>query len=97
MLGALLDSFGSLLLRHLHESHCNFDPVARACTPSDELIASDPVHEKEIWHRLYASPWNDSTLTTAGNLVFQARPTGGLWLTKPATESSSRSRSWEPA
>jgi quinohemoprotein ethanol dehydrogenase len=35
------------------------------------LIAWDPVAQKEAWRHPYARPWNGGTLVTAGNLVFQ--------------------------
>jgi quinohemoprotein ethanol dehydrogenase len=36
-----------------------------------ELIAWDPVRQKEVWRHQYDWPWNGGTLATAGNLVFQ--------------------------
>lgn len=42
-----------------------------AGTPRGELIAWDPVRQKEAWRHQYDWPWNGGTLTTAGNLVFQ--------------------------
>ena len=35
------------------------------------LLAWDPVQQKEVWRHPYALPWNGGTLATAGNLVFQ--------------------------
>lgn len=40
-------------------------------TPRGELIAWDPVRQKEVWRHQYDHAWNGGTLTTAGNLVFQ--------------------------
>ena len=36
-----------------------------------ELVAWDPIKQKEAWHFDYEWPWNGGTLATAGNLVFQ--------------------------
>jgi PQQ-dependent dehydrogenase (methanol/ethanol family) len=36
-----------------------------------ELIAWDPVKQKEVWRHQYDWPWNGGTLATGGNLVFQ--------------------------
>ena len=36
-----------------------------------ELIAWDPVRQREAWRHQYDFPWNGGTLSTAGNLVFQ--------------------------
>jgi PQQ-dependent dehydrogenase (methanol/ethanol family) len=50
------------------------DPAAArevAGTPRGELIAWDPVKQKEVWRHQYDFPWNGGTLTTGGNLVFQ--------------------------
>jgi quinohemoprotein ethanol dehydrogenase len=50
------------------------DPAAAkevAGTPRGELIAWDPVRQKEVWRHQYDFPWNGGTLTTGGNLVFQ--------------------------
>ncbi|WP_404711994.1 PQQ-dependent dehydrogenase, methanol/ethanol family [Sphingomonas sp. MMS24-J13] len=40
-------------------------------TPRGELVAWDPVAQKEVWRHQYDYPWNGGTLTTGGNLVFQ--------------------------
>ena len=39
--------------------------------PRGELIAWDPLRQKEAWRHQYDWPWNGGTLSTAGNLVFQ--------------------------
>jgi len=36
-----------------------------------QLIAWDPVRQREVWRHQYDFPWNGGTLSTAGNLVFQ--------------------------
>ena len=41
-----------------------------------ELIAWDPVHQKEVWRAAHKGPWNGGALATAGNLVFQGTPDG---------------------
>ena len=43
---------------------------------SGHLLAWDLVAQKERWRHPYAMPWNGGTLTTAGNLVFQATTDG---------------------
>ena len=44
--------------------------------PFGNLLAWDPVGQKEAWRQEYASPWNGGTLATAGNLVFQGTADG---------------------
>jgi quinohemoprotein ethanol dehydrogenase len=41
-----------------------------------QLIAWDPVAQKERWRVQYDGPWNGGTLATAGNLVFQGNAKG---------------------
>ena len=41
-----------------------------------QLIAWDPVAQKEVWREQYDGPWNGGTLATAGNLVFQGNAKG---------------------
>ncbi len=41
-----------------------------------ELIAWDPVAQKEVWRVQYDGPWNGGVLATAGNLVFQGNAKG---------------------
>jgi alcohol dehydrogenase (cytochrome c)/quinohemoprotein ethanol dehydrogenase len=40
------------------------------------LVAWDPVAQKEVWRVAYKGPWNGGTLTTAGNLVFEGDAAG---------------------
>ena len=50
------------------------DPKARAAMRNSmrgELIAWDPVNQKEVWRAQHKGPWNGGTMVTAGNLVFQ--------------------------
>ncbi len=41
-----------------------------------ELLAWDPVKQKEVWRVQYDGPWNGGALATAGNLVFQGNSKG---------------------
>ena len=41
-----------------------------------QLIAWDPVAQKEAWRVQYDGPWNGGVLATAGNLVFQGNAKG---------------------
>ena len=50
----------------------------RKMPPSGELLAWDPVAQKEAWHVDLPTPKSGGTLTTAGNLVFQGRADGKL-------------------
>ena len=55
------------------------DPKARAAMRNSmhgELIAWDPVAQKEVWRATHNDPWNGGTLATAGNLVFQGTANG---------------------
>ena len=55
------------------------DPKARAAMKNSmrgELIAWDPVAQKEVWRAAHTDPWNGGTLATAGNLVFQGTANG---------------------
>jgi quinohemoprotein ethanol dehydrogenase len=45
---------------------------------SGELLAWDPVAQKEIWRYQHAGPWNGGVLATAGDLVFQGSLIGGF-------------------
>jgi len=45
-------------------------------TPKGQLIAWDPIRQKEVWRHQYDWPWNGGTLATAGNLVFQGDARG---------------------
>ena len=53
-----------------------FNAVAPDATPFGQLLAWDPVNQREVWRAEYVSPWNGGTLTTAGNLVFQGTADG---------------------
>ena len=55
------------------------DAKARAAMRNSmrgELIAWDPVSQKEVWRATHNDPWNGGTLATAGNLVFQGTANG---------------------
>jgi quinohemoprotein ethanol dehydrogenase len=41
-----------------------------------QLLAWDPVKQKEAWRVQYDGPWNGGALATAGNLVFQGNARG---------------------
>jgi quinohemoprotein ethanol dehydrogenase len=41
-----------------------------------QLVAWDPVTQKEVWRQQYDGPWNGGVLATAGNLVFQGNAKG---------------------
>jgi ferritin-like metal-binding protein YciE len=41
-----------------------------------QLIAWDPVAQKEVWRAQYDGPWNGGALATAGDLVFQGNANG---------------------
>ncbi|MEE9433231.1 MAG: PQQ-dependent dehydrogenase, methanol/ethanol family [Sphingorhabdus sp.] len=41
-----------------------------------QLIAWDPVAQKEVWRVQHDGPWNGGVLATAGNLVFQGNAKG---------------------
>jgi quinohemoprotein ethanol dehydrogenase len=50
----------------------------RKMPPRGELLAWDPVAQKEAWHVDLPTAKSGGTLTTAGNLVFQGRADGTL-------------------
>ena len=55
------------------------DPKARAAMKNSfrgELIAWDPVNQKEAWRAVHNGPWNGGTMATGGNLVFQGTADG---------------------
>jgi PQQ-dependent dehydrogenase (methanol/ethanol family) len=55
------------------------DPKARAAMRNafkGELIAWDPVNQKEVWRASHKGPWNGGTLATGGDLVFQGTADG---------------------
>lgn len=43
-----------------------------------QLVAWDPVNQKEVWRHQYDGPWNGGALATGGNLVFQGSLKGEL-------------------
>ncbi|WBX83354.1 PQQ-dependent dehydrogenase, methanol/ethanol family [Sphingosinicella microcystinivorans] len=43
-----------------------------------QLVAWDPVQQKEVWRVQYDGPWNGGVLATAGNLVFQGNAHGAF-------------------
>jgi quinohemoprotein ethanol dehydrogenase len=45
-------------------------------TLKGQLLAWDPVKQKEAWRVQYDGPWNGGALATAGNLVFQGNARG---------------------
>ena len=45
-------------------------------TPKGELLAWDPVRQREVWRHQYDWPWNGGTLVTGGNIVFQGDARG---------------------
>ena len=46
--------------------------------PQGELIAWDPVRQKEVWRVQHDWYWNGGVLSTAGNLVFQGEASGAF-------------------
>ena len=42
-----------------------------AAAMTGQLVAWDPVAQKEVWRYQHAGPWNGGALATAGQLVFQ--------------------------
>ncbi len=57
---------------------------------SGQLVAWDPVEQREVWRYQHAGPWNGGVLTTAGNLVFQGSLIGEF----AAYDASSGERLW---
>src|SRR5262249_13431787 len=52
-----------------------------AGTPGEKpgnLIAWDPVNQREVWRVHYRGPWNGGGLTTAGNIVAQGGAAGNF-------------------
>lgn len=41
-----------------------------------QLVAWDPVNQKEVWRAQYDGPWNGGALATGGDLVFQGNARG---------------------
>ncbi len=55
------------------------DPKAKAAminSMKGELIAWDPVNQKEVWRAVHKGPWNGGALATGGGLVFQGTADG---------------------
>jgi mono/diheme cytochrome c family protein len=55
-----------------------------------QLIAWDPVEQREAWRYQHAGPWNGGVLSTAGGLVFQGSLIGEF----AAYDASSGQRLW---
>ncbi|MEL7310796.1 MAG: PQQ-dependent dehydrogenase, methanol/ethanol family [Pseudomonadota bacterium] len=55
-----------------------------------QLVAWDPVEQKEAWRYQHLGPWNGGTLATAGGLVFQGSLIGEF----SAFDASSGERLW---
>ena len=45
-------------------------------TMTGQLVAWDPVAQREVWRYQHAGPWNGGVLATAGGLVFQGSSIG---------------------
>ena len=66
------------------DAYKNAPPNDRATTKAirallkGELIAWDPVAQREKWRVQYDGPWNGGALATAGNLVFQGNGRGAF-------------------
>ena len=54
------------------------DREAAVAATSGELIAWDPVEQREVWSVEFDGPWNGGVLATAGDLVFQGNA-GGIF------------------
>lgn len=52
------------------------DVAAAAKQLRGDLIAWDPVRQREVWRVRHASPWSGGVLATAGGLVFQGTADG---------------------
>src|SRR5690606_22367529 len=50
-----------------------------------QLIAWNPITQKEIWRVSHSGPWNGGVLTTAGGLVFQGEGNGHFSAYKAAS------------
>ena len=57
---------------------------------SGQLVAWDPVEQKEVWRFQHAGPWNGGVLATAGDLVFQGSLIGEF----AAYDAKSGERLW---
>jgi PQQ-dependent dehydrogenase (methanol/ethanol family) len=58
---------------------------------SAQLIAWDPVEQREVWRYQHVGPWNGGTLATAGDLVFQGSLIGEM----AAYDAGSGERLWQ--
>jgi len=58
---------------------------------SGQLLAWDPVGQREAWRHPFAQAWNGGTLSTAGNLVFEGSADGRFL----ALDASSGKELWE--
>ena len=70
------------------------DPAAAAeimKTMSGQLLAWDPVAQREAWRYPHAGPWNGGVLATAGGLVFQGSSIGEF----AAYDADSGKRLWQ--
>ncbi len=56
-----------------------------------QLVAWDPVAQKEVWRYQHAGPWNGGALATAGQLVFQGSLIGEF----AAYDASDGERVWQ--
>jgi quinohemoprotein ethanol dehydrogenase len=79
------------------DAYKNAPPNDRAQTKAiramlkGQLIAWDPVAQREVWRAQYDGPWNGGALATAGNLVFQGTGRG----TFQAFDAAKGKRLWE--
>jgi quinohemoprotein ethanol dehydrogenase len=67
------------------------DPKIRRAALDGEkgnLIAYDPVAQKEVWRVQQYGPWNGGVLTTAGNLVVQGSAAGNINIYRADTGAS---------
>lgn len=55
-----------------------------------QLVAWDPVEQREVWRYQHLGPWNGGTLATAGGLVFQGSLVGEF----AAYDASTGERLW---
>ena len=56
-----------------------------------QLVAWDPVAQKEVWRYQHAGPWNGGALATAGDLVFQGSLIGEF----AAYDAANGQRLWQ--
>jgi PQQ-dependent dehydrogenase (methanol/ethanol family) len=60
-------------------------------TMTGQLVAWDPVSQREVWRYQHAGPWNGGVLATAGGLVFQGSSIGEF----AAYDGGSGKRLWQ--